>query len=142
MVRTSSFPDMLAATVEAIVRDHRWRGMLESKLFVTARELPESKNVNESYLGRVLRLTLLSPAVTEAMLSGRVSPDLELADLLKPFPVEWKKQQTFFERSNNGKPIRREDPIAAPCLVTMPVDEDLSAPRRSISVLLISIFLP
>jgi hypothetical protein len=83
--------------VKAIVRAHRWRSTLESKLSPTLRELAKADNINESYLGRVLRLTLLSPAITEAILSGRQPAHVELADLLKPFPVEWDKQDVFFK---------------------------------------------
>jgi hypothetical protein len=88
--------------VKAMVRAHRWRGMLESKLFSTVRELAKAENINEAYLGRVLRLTLLSPVITEAILSGMQPADLELATLLKPFPIEWQKQHAFFERPAEG----------------------------------------
>jgi hypothetical protein len=84
--------------VKALVRAHRWRSMLESKLFPTVRELAKAENINEAYLGRVLRLTLLSPAITEAILAGQQSFHLELADLLKPFPVEWGKQSDLYKR--------------------------------------------
>ena len=40
--------------------------------------------------------SLLSPAIIEALLSGQQQTDLELADLLKPFPIEWDKQEAFF----------------------------------------------
>ena len=82
--------------VKALVRAHRWRAMLESKDFATARDLAKAENINEAYLGRVLRLTLLSPATIEALLSGQQQTDLELADLLKPFPIEWDKQEASF----------------------------------------------
>ena len=82
--------------VKALVARHRWRSMLESKMFRTLRELAKAEKINEAYLGRVLRLTLLSPAITEAILSGQQQAGLELADLLKPFPIEWDKQQAFF----------------------------------------------
>jgi hypothetical protein len=42
--------------VKALVRAHRWRSLLESKLHSTARDLAKAENINESYLGRVLRL--------------------------------------------------------------------------------------
>ena len=82
--------------VKALVRAHRWRAMLQSKDFATARDLAKAEYINEAYLGRVLRLTLLSPAIIEALLSGQQQADLALADLLKPFPIEWDKQQAFF----------------------------------------------
>jgi hypothetical protein len=59
---------------------------------------PKAEKINEAYLGRVLRLTLLSPAITEAILSGCQPSGLELADLLKPFPIEWDKQEALFKR--------------------------------------------
>ena len=58
--------------------------MLESGDYVEA--------INESYLGRVLRLTLLSPALIEAILEGRQPATLELDDLLQQSPVERDKQ--------------------------------------------------
>jgi hypothetical protein len=82
--------------VKALVRAHRWRGMLEAKLFASVRDLAKSERIDEAYLGRVLRLTLLSPRVTEAILSGRQREELELAELLKPFPIEWEKQEALF----------------------------------------------
>jgi hypothetical protein len=88
--------------VKAIVRAHRWRDMLESGRYATCRELPKAEKINEAYLGRVLRLTLLSPAITEAILSGRQSNEFEVAALLRPFPVEWDKQQAVFGCQQSG----------------------------------------
>ena len=82
--------------VKALVRAHRWRDMLESKLFASVRELAKTEKINEAYLGRVLRLTLLSPAITEAILSGRHPDGLDLASVLKPFPICWEAQEEFF----------------------------------------------
>jgi hypothetical protein len=82
--------------VKAVVRAHRWRDMLESTLFASVRDLAKAEKINEAYLGRVLRLTLLSPAITEAILSGRQPDGLDLASVLKPFPIDWEKQEAFF----------------------------------------------
>jgi hypothetical protein len=78
--------------IKAIVRAHRWRDMLESGRYATVRDLAKAEAINESYLGRVLRLTLLSPSIIEAILEGRQPPTLELEGLLKQFPVEWDQQ--------------------------------------------------
>ena len=82
--------------IKALVRAHRWRGMLESNLFASVRELAKAENINESYLCRVLRLTLLSPALTEAILNGKQPDGLDLAHLLKSLPVEWNEQRQLF----------------------------------------------
>src|SRR6202040_133199 len=78
--------------VKAIVRAHRWRDMLESGRHATVRDLAKAEAINESYLGRVLRLTLLAPKIVEAILEGKQPASLEFDDLLKQFPVEWDKQ--------------------------------------------------
>jgi hypothetical protein len=78
--------------VKAIVRAHRWRDMLESGDYATVRDLAKAEAINESYLGRVLRLTLLSPTLIEAILEGRQPANLELDDLLQQFPIDWDQQ--------------------------------------------------
>ena len=78
--------------VKAIVRAHRWRDMLESGEYATVRDLAKTEAINESYLGRILRLTLLSPSLIEAILEGRQPPTLELDDLLQQFPIQWDRQ--------------------------------------------------
>jgi hypothetical protein len=84
--------------VKAIVRAHRWRDMLESGDFATVRDLAKAEAINESYLGRVLRLTLLAPKIIEAILEGKQPATLELDDLMQLFPIEWDKQvETLIE---------------------------------------------
>ena len=46
-----------------------------------------------SYVGRVLRLTLLAPEIVEAILGGRQPARLQRKDLLKRFPVGWWEQR-------------------------------------------------
>ena len=84
--------------VKAMVRAHRWRDMLESGDYATVRDLAKAEAINESYLGRVLRLTLLAPKIIEAILEGKQPATLELDDLMQPFPIEWDKQvETLIE---------------------------------------------
>ena len=78
--------------VKAIVRAHRWRDKLETGNYATVRDLAKAEAIDEVYLGRILRLTLLSPTLIEAILEGRQPATLELDDLLRQFPVEWDRQ--------------------------------------------------
>jgi hypothetical protein len=78
--------------VKAIVRAHRWRDMLESGRYATVRDLAKAEAIDEVYLGRVLRLTLLAPRIVEAILAGTQPATLELHYLLKPLPAEWENQ--------------------------------------------------
>jgi hypothetical protein len=94
----SPAPRVDTVLVKAVVRAHRWRQILESGEYSCSAELAKAEKVNDSYLSRILRLTLLSPAITEAILSGRQPPGLELADLLKSFPIEWAEQSAFWDQ--------------------------------------------
>ena len=80
------------AMVKAIARAFRWREMLEDGEYATIREIANAEKINESYVGRVLRLTLLAPDIVEAILNGRQPAGLQLDGLMKPFPVRWTEQ--------------------------------------------------
>lgn len=81
------------AMVKAIARAFRWREMLESGAYATIREIANAEKINESYVGRVLRLTLLAPDIVETIIDGRQPACLQLDRLLRPFPVEWERQK-------------------------------------------------
>jgi hypothetical protein len=78
--------------VKALARAFRWKRMLELGEFATIGELAEREGIAPSYLTRVLRLTLLSPDIVEAILDGRQGPEVTLAKVLEPLPSEWGQQ--------------------------------------------------
>jgi hypothetical protein len=82
------------AMVKAIARAFRWRGMLENGTYTTIAEIAVAEKINESYVGRVLRLTLLAPDIVEAILGGRQPAKLLLESLLRRFPVVWQGQRS------------------------------------------------
>ena len=84
------------AMVKAIARAFRWREMLENGEYPTIREIAMAEKINESYVGRVLRLTLLAPDIVEAILAGRQPAELQLDLLLRRFPVGWRQQRAEF----------------------------------------------
>ena len=90
----SPAPRVDSALVKAVVRAHRWRHMLESGEYSSSAELAKAEKVNDSYLSRILRLTLLAPDLIEAILAGRQASTLQLDDLLKPLPAEWERQRS------------------------------------------------
>ena len=49
----------------------------------------------------VVRLTLLAPDIVDAVLDGRTGPEITLARLLEPFPVEWREQATTIGGETN-----------------------------------------
>ena len=85
--------------VKAIARAFRWRDMLESGEYATIREIAAAEKIGETYVGRVLRLTLLAPDIVEAILNRRQPTEFTLAVLMRPFPVGWLAQQETMFRS-------------------------------------------
>ena len=73
--------------------------MLENGTHATIAEIAAAGKINETHVGRVLRLNLLAPDIVEAILGGRQPADLQLEDLLRRFPVLWAEQRSALLRS-------------------------------------------
>ena len=82
--------------VKALARAFRWKKLLESGEFITIAELAEYQGIAPSYMTRVLRMTLLAPDIIKAILDGTQRPDITLARLLNPFPMDWRQQLERF----------------------------------------------
>lgn len=87
--------------IKALARAFRWKRMLEAGRFATMAELGEHEKIATSYLTRVLRLTLLAPDIVDAILDGRQGPEITLANLLDPFPLDWDEQRRCFDRDES-----------------------------------------
>lgn len=84
--------------INALAKAHRWRRFIETGHYASAAELSKREGVNESYVCRVLRLTLLAPQIVEAILNGSQPKTLELKILLRPFPTDWDAQKKYFSQ--------------------------------------------
>lgn len=79
--------------VRALARAFRWRRMLDSGACLTIAEVAEREGIASSYVSRMMQLTLLTPDIVEAILDGRQGPEVTLAGLSKPLPIEWEQQR-------------------------------------------------
>ena len=95
---TRAVPTPDDALLKALARAHRWRRMLEGDKYTSVAEPAVSEKLNHSYVCRLMRLNLLAPEIVQAILDGTQNPDLELKDLIKPFPVEWGAQRKALSR--------------------------------------------
>lgn len=75
-----------------IARAHRWQELLESGRYASIRELALDLGVDNSYLARMLRLTLLAPDLIEAILAGTEPDSLSLERLYRA-PTIWDEQR-------------------------------------------------
>ena len=74
-----------------IARGFYWQEMIDSGKITNIRELAKIMNVNESYVGRTIRLTMLSPEIIHRAIRGTLPEDISLAKLYK-LPDRWDEQ--------------------------------------------------
>ena len=82
--------------VKALARAFRWKLMLESGEFASISELAEKENIAFTYMAHLMRLSLLSPELVDAAIDGSQPPKMTLANLIGPFPVDWKEQHRLW----------------------------------------------
>lgn len=82
--------------IKALARAHRWKRMLDDGRYGSISELATAEKLDRGYLGKILMLTLLAPAIVEAILDGRQPAELSVHVLREGFPVEWAEQRGVF----------------------------------------------
>ena len=88
--------DEVTPAVRALARAFRWRKLLESGAVATVHEIAEAEKINPSYVSRVLRMTLLSPEVVEAVGAGiDKGGAAALNTLMMQFPIDWSRQPSL-----------------------------------------------
>ena len=71
--------------------------MLEEGRYTSISELAAVERVDRGYLGRLLQLTLLAPAVVEAILDGRQAEGGTFAALLEAPSLVWIEQRALLD---------------------------------------------
>jgi hypothetical protein len=79
--------------VKALARAFRWQRLLDGGIYSTIKEIATKEKVDPTYIGDVLRLTLLAPDIIEMILDGRQPPGLQFEQFRKSFPLEWQLQR-------------------------------------------------
>ena len=90
-----------SALLKALARGFRWRKLLETGDYATIEEIADAENINSSYVSRVLRMTLLSPGIVEAILAGHQPEGLTMARAMQPFSYDWSIQSAAFHGNKN-----------------------------------------
>ena len=86
--------------VKALARAFRWKRMLESGEFASISELAEKEGIAFTYMARLMRLSLLSPELVDAVMDGHQPANITLANLMDPFPADWKEQHRLWSDVN------------------------------------------
>lgn len=82
--------------LKALARAFRWKRMLESGEFSSISELAEKEGIAFTYMARLMRLSLLSPDIVGAVMEGRQPAGISLANLVDPFPLNWREQHALW----------------------------------------------
>lgn len=78
--------------INAIAQAFRWKNMMD-KEDINIRQLAQKEKYDRTYLGRVLRLTLLSPVIVNSILEGKQPKELKLENFTRDdIPYLWDKQ--------------------------------------------------
>jgi hypothetical protein len=80
--------------VKALARAYRWQRLIENGTYTSIAEIAKAEHINDSYVSRLMRLTLLAPDIVEAIVDGRSSPAMTLDQMVKPHPAQWQAQRS------------------------------------------------
>jgi hypothetical protein len=73
--------------VKALARAWRWQRQLDRGVYSSVTEIAEAERISKSYFSRILRLALLAPDISEAILGGWVDQRMMLEQLERPLPM-------------------------------------------------------
>ena len=90
LMTTTADPSLL----KALGRAFRWKRLLDDGTYASVSEIARAEKLDRTYVGDVLRLTLLAPEIVEAILEGRQAEGMTLPRLLlKRRPPGWVQQR-------------------------------------------------
>ena len=81
------------ALVKALARAFRYQKLLDEGRYASITEMAAAERIERGYLGTLLRLTLLAPALVEELMDGRAGVGATLPELLQPIPEIWEHQR-------------------------------------------------
>lgn len=100
------------ALVKALARAFRYQKLLDEGRYASISEMAAAEKIERGYLGTLLRLTLLAPAMVEAILNGRQPEWVTLPTLLAGVPVGWAHQREYLLSGAPKRSTEREVRVA------------------------------
>ena len=77
----------------AIARGRRWQSYIDDGTVATVKEIAELIGCNESYVARIMRLSLMSPSIIRKIIAGDYPPGLTINRARKSLPLIWTEQE-------------------------------------------------
>lgn len=78
--------------LKAIAKAWSWRRKLENGEAATIQDIADAEGVSDRYVGRMLRLAYLAPAVLEKLVIQRVPPAMSVKDITGAAELSWADQ--------------------------------------------------
>jgi hypothetical protein len=97
-VATNADPSLL----KALGRAFRWKRLLDDGTYASVSDIARSEKLDRTYVGDVLRMTLLAPKIVEAIVEGTQEEGVTLPVLLKTWPAEWPHQMQISQHRSEG----------------------------------------
>jgi site-specific DNA recombinase len=82
----------IPSLVKALARGRDWCERVVAGEVGSVGQLAKQTGLHSTYIKRILGCAMLSPEITEIVLSGRHRPDLMLHELLRNVPMDWRDQ--------------------------------------------------
>ncbi len=79
--------------LKAIAKAWGWRRKQESGEAATIQDIAVAEGISDRYVGRMLRLAYLAPAVLDKLLIRRVPPAVSIKDLAQATELPWVEQE-------------------------------------------------
>ncbi len=93
--------DMVADTgrvdphvLKAVAKAWSWRRKLENGEAATIQDIAEAEGISDRYVGRMLRLAYLAPAVLDKLLIQRTPPAVSIKDMAAAAELPWVEQSS------------------------------------------------
>jgi hypothetical protein len=81
------------ALLTAIARGRRWQAYIDDGTVATVKEIAERIGCNESYVARIMRLSMMSPVILQKIIKGDYPPGLTINRARRGLPVMWIEQE-------------------------------------------------
>ena len=96
IVTTDSEMTFTDPMITNIARAFRWQALIDSGKFSNVHELARAIGKDDGYVSRIIRLTLLSPEIIHAIITGTLEKDIGIEQLKQAMPLMWEDQKKMF----------------------------------------------
>jgi hypothetical protein len=92
------------ALVKALARAFRYQRLLDEGRYASITEMAAAERIDRGYLGRLLQMALLAPAIVEIIINAQTPSSWTLPRMMRPGPVAWGAQMAWVREAPEPTP--------------------------------------